>query len=344
MVKLSGNQAERWLDQPDPVHRAVLLYGPNGGLVRDRARQMVRTFSGGHADDPFRVVTLDEQVRKGNPSAVLDEAFSLSFGGGDKVVWLHEASDKLSGELGSILESVQEANFLVVEAAGLAPRSKLRLLFEGSAKGVAIGCYEDDENSLRRLAAEIFRANGVHADRAAIDTLISRLGTDRLAGRSEIEKVCLFAGENGELDEDGVMQAVGDSGVGSADECVYAIFDGRRDDADRLLARSFEDGVGPVQLVRRLQGHLDRLLSVRAGLDRGEAMDRLIGKLRPPLFFKYKGPFQRQVSVWRMGQLEKCLDALTELEIECKSTGMPDIALCQRVALSISGLARRQAR
>ncbi len=344
MVKLSGAAVERWVAGPDPKHRAVLFYGPNEGLVRNRARSVVGKLAGGNIDDPFGVFICDDSVRNGNPAALLDEAFSLSMIGGDKVIWVRDGGDKIAADLTRVLGAETAANFMVVEAGDLNPRSKLRQAFEKAGNAVAIGCYLDDERSLTALITERFRAFEVRADKAAIDTLVNKLGQDRLANLSEIEKLCLLVGPGGQLDEETVLMAVGDGGGDLVDECVYAVFDGQRQQADQLVARNYDDGVAPVQLTRRFQGHLDRLLTVRGRIDEGESLTQALAKLQPRVFFKFSDRFQRQVSTWSRENLIKCQAALVELEIECKTTGMPDAALCQRIALSISGLARRRGR
>lgn len=341
-MKLSGAGLERWVASPTRESRAVLFYGPNEGLVRDRARTVVGCLSGGKADDPFAVSVCDQQARNANPAALLDEAFSFSMMGGDKVVWVRDAGDSLVDELSRVLQAEKPGNFVVVEAGDLAPRSKLRQVFEKDGSALTAGCYLDDDRALETLVRGKFQSAGVRVDKSALDVLVSRLGQDRLANLSEIEKLCLLAGPGGELHVEDVLAAVGDGMGDLLEDCLYALFDGRRDEADRLIARVFDDGVQPTQLVRRLLGHVDRLMTVRARADAGEAVKLAIGKLQPRVFFKYEPRFLRQVSLWNMDDLVRIQEALVRLEIDCKSTGLPAQALCQRAALSISGAAGRR--
>ena len=45
---------------------AVLIYGPDGGTVRERARQMCHPVAGS-IDDPFAVVRLDDAALAADP-------------------------------------------------------------------------------------------------------------------------------------------------------------------------------------------------------------------------------------------------------------------------------------
>ena len=344
MVKLTGVGLERWVASPGRDNRAVLFYGPNEGLVRDRARTVVTQLSGGKPDDPFGVSVCDQGARGGDPAALLDEAFSFSMLGGDKIVWVRDATDALTDELARVLASGTAANFVVVEAGDLPTRSKLRQLFEKDGTAVAAGCYLDDDRALAALVSERLRGEGIRIDRTALEVLVSRLGQDRLANLSEIDKLILLAGPGGELGADDIAAAVGDGMGDLLEDCIFSLFDGRRGDADRLVARVFDDGVAPAQLARRLLGHVDRLLATRTRIDAGEAVKTAMAKLQPRVFFKFEPRFIRQLTLWSLADLARIQDSLVRLEIDCKSTGLPHAALCQRAALSISGAAGRNAR
>ena len=42
-MKVSGAAIERFVAKPDPAARLVLVFGPDGGLVRERATKLART-------------------------------------------------------------------------------------------------------------------------------------------------------------------------------------------------------------------------------------------------------------------------------------------------------------
>ena len=339
MVKLSGIKADRWLANPDAGYWAVLLYGPNLGLVRTRAKALINFYSGGNISDPFTVARVDNDRLRADPSALWDEAFSQSLLGAERILWIRDVAERSMDEIRIILEASVKPNTLLIEAGDLSPASKIRRLFEKKDNVVSIGCYEDDARALLGLVRERLGELNITADRNAVDALIARLGKDRLGAISEIEKICLYAGRDGELSEESIPLIVGDSGCPSSDELIFAVFNGERKLADNLLCASIDDGLSPIQFIRQLQYHVDRLLAVRTAVDQGETIERAMRQLHPPVFFKFKKTFCLQINAWPATFLRKCFSTLIGLEIECKSTGTPDIVLCQRMSLSISGLA-----
>ena len=71
--------------RPPPGLVAALIYGPDQGLVRERADKLARTVVP-DLSDPFRVADLDESALGADPARLADEAAALSMLGGRRVV------------------------------------------------------------------------------------------------------------------------------------------------------------------------------------------------------------------------------------------------------------------
>ncbi|MFQ6019118.1 MAG: hypothetical protein ACE5KF_13110 [Kiloniellaceae bacterium] len=61
-MKVAPHEAERFAQAPDPAVRAVLVYGPDGGLVRERAAALIRSVVD-EPTDPFRVLHYYQRPR-----------------------------------------------------------------------------------------------------------------------------------------------------------------------------------------------------------------------------------------------------------------------------------------
>jgi DNA polymerase-3 subunit delta len=56
VVALKSGEIETFLTRPDPRLAIVLVFGPDLGLVRERADSLAKAATGGKADDAFSVV------------------------------------------------------------------------------------------------------------------------------------------------------------------------------------------------------------------------------------------------------------------------------------------------
>jgi len=129
--------AERYVARPPADLVAVLVFGPDQGLVRERAERLAKTVVPDLAD-PFRVSELDDATLGGDPARLADEAASLSMLGGRRVVRVRGAGNGLAKLFESFLENPAGDALIVVEAGDLAKSSALRSAFEDADKAAAI--------------------------------------------------------------------------------------------------------------------------------------------------------------------------------------------------------------
>lgn len=341
-MKIQAGRAEAFARSPDPKVRAVLVYGPDVGLVRERAVRLVKS-AAESLDDPFRVAELTGPGVAGDPASLLDELGALSFGGGRRAVRLRDAADNSSKAIEQALgDPVWEA-LLVVEGGDLPARSALRKLFEAGDGAAALPCYRDDRQALATLVGDTLKQAGLSIERDAQEFLVARLGGDRALSRREIEKLVLYMGNDSSrpIQREDILASVADASEATLEDLVYAVADGDTTGCVRWTKRSYEEGVAPITLLRATANHMQRLLIVAAAQRRGDDLDSALRRLRPPVFWKVKGRFTKQVSAWRQEKLTAALSDLIDAETACKSTGAPAESIAARALLSLSARARR---
>lgn len=342
-MKLAAGRIEAFLRRPDPAVRGVLLYGPDRGLVRERADGLARLILG-EPPDPFRLCELSPAVLKDDPVRLADELASLSFTGGARVVRLRDAGDAAAGPVGLALEAAPKTEaMLIAEAGDLAKRSALRCLFEAAGNAVAIPCYADDEASLQGLAATMLADAGLSLTPDASACLAASLGGDRAMSRGEIEKLILYmrGGASRSVGLEEVLACIGDSREASLDDVVMAAHGGDVAGLDRALDLAYASGMHPVSILRAAARHLQRLHLAASMVATGKSPPEAMAALRPPVFFKLQDAFRAQLRIWPPARLAQALSLVTQAELDCKATGAPAEALCARVLWQIAVAARR---
>lgn len=345
VVKLSGRKINQFLERPTPDVRAVLLYGPDAGLVRERADGLVRGVAGDVAD-PFRVSELSPEEIAKEPARLFDEAAAIAMTGGRRAVRLRDPGDGLSDLLGRFLADPPGDGLVVVEAGDLPPRSRLRKVFEAADSGAALPCYRDEGRDLDALVREMAGKAGYRIGREAAAYLAVNLGGDRLLTRREMEKLLLFMGpvdsaadgRASEITLADVQACVGDSAERTLDDLVFALGDRDLPEIERILTRVFQEGAGWVSPLRAAARHFERLHRVAGSLRQGASIQSAAARLRPPVFWKFRARFERQVSDWSPEQLAVALSRLTEAELEGKRGRAPGEAVCAHAIFAIASL------
>jgi DNA polymerase-3 subunit delta len=339
-VKIAPARLAAFLQRPDPEIRAVLLYGPDAGLVRERADTLSRTVCP-DLGDPFRVADLNGAALAADPARLADEAAQLSLVGGRRVVRIRGAADVLTRLFAGFLAETPAEALVVAEAGELSAGSTLRRAFEGATRGAAIGCYPDAPRDRAAVIRETLAAHRVTASRDAAQYLNDHLGDDRLQTRRELEKLALYVGDGGRVELDDAIVSVGDSAALELDDAVMAAAEGDAVRLERVLDRVLQEGQSPVTAVRALLRHLQRLHAMSARVAAGAAVEEVVRAARPPIFFKRQDSIRRQLGQWREPGLRAALDHITNAEIQMKTTGLPAETLCRAALLAVAQAARR---
>ncbi|MCK5041787.1 MAG: DNA polymerase III subunit delta [Sphingomonadales bacterium] len=337
MVKVANNKIPQLLKALDAVTTCVLVYGPDEGLVREKAKTIAKQVVD-DLQDPFNVVRPDLSALSDNPSLLGDEMAALSMMGGRRLVWLDGATDKALTPCEIALSVENTDNLLIVTAGTLQKKSKLRALFENSPNAVSLPFYGDTSKDIEGVIFEVLNSYGLRAEATAISYLLSALGNDRSVTRGEIEKLALYKinDENKEITLEDAKAIIGDNNTLTLNEIANAVASGEPQKLDNLLERAITQGENPIAILRVLQKHLQKLHFIKGQMDEGLNADTAMGKLYPRLFFKEKDTFKAQLYKWNVPKLGQAMNICQNAERECKTTGMPDQAICARTCLSLS--------
>src|SRR6185312_16030002 len=215
MVALRGREVDAYLARPDPGRPIVLLYGPDAGLVRERADALIASA----VDDP-------------------NDPFSL----------VHFA-----GGIDALADAPIKDCRIVIEAGELRPEAPLRKACERAKTAVAIACYPDGERDLAKLIDDELRLSGLRIAPEARAALTALLGGDRQASRNELRKLTLFAHGQGEVTLEDVMAVVADASELKIDPIVDGAFAGKPELVETEFAKAMVAGTYPGMIISAAQ-------------------------------------------------------------------------------------------
>ncbi len=332
---------DRFLTNPDPGILAALIYGPDKGLVGERAKQLVRS-AAGSLDDPFSVVRLSEGDLSADPGRLRDEANALTFGGSRRVVWIVDAGQTTANSLVNLTENDTEA-LIVVSADNLKPTSKLRKFAEAKNFAVSIPCYADDISSLNSVLDEELKKQNLTISMDARRYFIGLLGADRQLSRREIEKLCLFCANKSEITSNDVRAISGDATAPTLDILCDAVAEGNVDLADKIYGRTLSAGTRPNVIIGQLIRHFIMLDWIASqAVDKGSDARSYVKQFRPPIFFKRQRSVENQTSLWAHDDLKSALSLLNLAERQCRDSKLPAEALAHRALFSLTMSAKRR--
>ena len=340
-MKLARGRTEAFLKAPDASARAILVYGPDAGLVRERLDRMSKSVVV-DLSDPFRVVDIPAASLKDDPARLADEAAAIAMTGGRRVVRVRDAGDGAASAFQAFLEHPTGDALVVVEGGDLGPRSSLRKLFEGADNAILIPCYADEGEGLEAVVHETLRSHGLAIEADAVAFLVDHLGGDRKMTRSELEKLALYMGPNGgRVRMEDAAACVGDTAALSMDDLASAAAQGDQTAVQRVLDRLFGEGTSPIPILRALQRHFQRLHLLAGQMAKGQTSDQALASLKMSPYSPQLAQLRAQMPRWPTDRAAGALDLLVSAEIDCKTTGLPAEEICGRAIMQLARAAAR---
>ncbi len=288
MVAYKSSAVASFLKSPEPSCRAVLLYGPDAGLVAERASALAGTLAR-RAKGETEIVRLDDRDLAEDPARLEVELRTRPMFAASQVVRVAAGARLDVPSLKALLAAPFD-NALIVEAGNLRPDSGLRKLFETNKQAAALPCYGDERSLASLIDAELADA-GLSIDRETRGFLMTRLGADQALSRSEVAKLALYAKGSREVTHDDIEAIVGDAAETALETFVYAASSGDPADALRELQRFAASGTESQAALIALGRHFTQLHKVASAQISGGSVEQAVKSLKPRPHFKREDEF-----------------------------------------------------
>jgi DNA polymerase-3 subunit delta len=339
MVALKGSDIERFLARPNrPI---VLVFGPDAGLVRERAEALVRT-SVDDPKDPFQLARLDGDELAGEPTRLVEEANTIPLFGGRRAVWVKAGARNFAPALEALIADPPSECRIVIEAGDLRRNAPLRIVCERAKNAVALPCYPDAEKDLLRLIDDEMRDAGLAISAEARAALVPMLGGDRLASRHEIRKVALFARGKARVELDDVMAVVADASTLAVDGLVDAAFAGRTGELEIQFGKARTAGTAPGTILGAALRHVAQLHRARLSIDEGTSVGEAAAGIQPFVHFSRKPAVESALRIWTSTRLQRAMAQLAEAALEARQQSAMAEPIAQRALLTLAVDARRK--
>jgi DNA polymerase-3 subunit delta len=250
------------------------------------------------------------------------------------------AGNDLADLFESFLDDPKGDALVVIEGGDLAKTGALRKLFDGHKTAIAVQCYPDSVRDLGDVVRDALRAEGLSIAPDALEDAVSRLGSDRGVTRREIEKLLIYMHGQKQVTIEDVRAVMGDEAEARSESACDAAGSGDLVRLDRELERLWVSDTQPAQVLRSAMGHFQKLAQARESANRGEAIDTVMKRLRPPVHFSRATAFKAQAQRWSGDRLGEALDMLLEAEALTRTTGVPAEAVTGRVLMNIAAMAK----
>jgi len=341
LVALKGRDIDAFLARPDAGRPIILLYGPDAGLVRERADALMAS-AVDDPNDPFSLVRLDGDELSAEPSRLVDEAMTVPLFGGRRAIRVRAGSRSFASGIDTLADSPLRDCRIVIEAGELRPESPLRKACERAKTAVAIACYPDTERDLAKLIDDELRVSNLRIAPDARAVLMSLLGGDRQASRNELRKLALYAHGKSEVALDDVMTVVSDASELKLDPIVDSAFAGKPDVVESEFTKAMVAGTYPGVIIMAAQRQAAWLHKSALAVADGTPTSTLLESGYPRLHFSRKANVEIALRNFSPAKLAAIIEQLATAALDARKQASLASAIAQRTLLSIAVNARRR--
>ena len=345
MVALKAAEVDAYIAARDPARPIALVFGPDAGLVSERADAMVRA-AVDDPNDPFALVRLDGDELAGDPSRLIDEANTVPLFGGRRAIRVKAGGRDFSSALATLVADPPRDCRIVIEAGDLRRNSPLRTLCERAKSVAAIACYLDGDRELGRLIDEEMRGAGLSIAPDARAALLPLLGGDRRASRNEVRKLTLYARGKSEVDVDDVLATVADASGLVLDAVIDAAFAGRTGELETLLGKARGAGIASSRIIAAAVAQAAQLHRARISIESGAPTAGVVEQLVPRAQFRRRAAIEAALAGWTAARLERVMADLAAATLDTRrlSGALADLSdpVVGRALLITATAARRR--
>lgn len=338
MAQKKAYEVDAWLAKPDPRVSIVLLYGPDRGLVAERAKAFAAK-TGLPLDDPFSVVRLDGSEVDRDEGRLLDEARTVPMFSERRLLWVRNAGAQkaLADDVKALTSEPARDAIILIEAGDLKKGVGLRAVVEAADNAMALPCYADEARDIDTVIDDELRKAGMSMTLEARQALRRNLGGDRLASRGEIEKLVLYAHGQAEIGLDDVKATSGDVSGLSFDAAVDALLEGRIADFDTAFTRHCQSGGQPFLVLSSAMRQLQTIQAMRGQMDAGgRNAASVVAAARPPVFFSRRKLVEKALERWSSEALGRALNRLQTAVLQTRRRPDLSVALARQALLGIA--------
>ena len=338
MSEIKSHEFDAFLQRPLGDHRLFLVYGPDRGLVSERAAQIAGR-SGVDLTDPFSLIRLDGSDLQQNPGRLLDEVNTIGLFGGEKLIWVRASGSEKPLVDGFSLLAQQSpiSSFVIVEAGDLKKTAALRKSGETARSVISVACYSDDARAISGLIDQELAQANMRISPAARERLNDALGGDRIASRNEIRKLVLYCQGMATIEEEQVMDIVGDASAVSVDDAVDAVLKGDADGLRHAVAKIVASKTAIFLVLQACLKQFQLLDLMRSEMDdKRQQPAQVVATLGRHLHFRRKPLIESALRTWTSQAIRRELGRLQTAIFQSRARQSLEDSIAMQCLLAIA--------
>ncbi len=288
-----------------------LFYGQNQGAKEEEIDKIINK-------NKILVNKYDEKQVLENTENIQNELFSQSLFEEKKIIIFNRVTDKLYKLIETLEDKDLEHIILIINSDNLDKKSKIRTFFEKSKKFICVAFYQDNDDTLSKIAFNFLKINNISVSQANINLIIKRCNGDRGVLRNELNKIKFFVSNGKKLTTQNLIKLINLIENFSISELIDNCLAKNKFKTIGILNDNNYTSDDCVLIIRTFLQKLKRLKKLSLDFNKSKDLNKTILNARPPIFWKDKEIVKKQISSWEIKEINKLIINLNTVELNVK--------------------------
>ena len=288
-----------------------LLYGKNDGLKSECIDKILKKTSG-------KVYNYNENQIKEEIETFYENILSGSLFEDSKIIIINRATDKIYEIIQDLINRNINNIKIIINAEILDTRSKIRSLFEKQKDLICIPTYQDNNDTLSKLATIFFRSEKISISQQNINLIIEKCNGDRGFLRNELNKIKNYAKEKKKLSSIEILKLINLRENFEFSELIDNCLAKNNNKIINILNENNFNTEDCIIILRTFLSKAKRILKLAIQFEKNKDINKTINSAKPPIFWKEKNIVKIQLNKWKPKEIKKLIDGINSIELEIK--------------------------
>ena len=288
-----------------------LLYGKNDGLKSECIDKILNKSIG-------KVYNYDEKQIKDEIETFYENILSGSLFEDSKIIIINRATDKIYEIIQDLIDRDIHNIKIIINAGILETRSKIRSLFEKQKDLICIPTYQDNNDTLSKLATIFFRNEKISISQQNINLIIEKCNGDRGFLRNELNKIKNYASDKKKLSSKEILKLINLSENFEFSELIDNCLAKNKNKMINILNENNFNTEDSIIILRTFLSKAKRILKLAIQFEKNKDINKTINSAKPPIFWKEKNIVKIQLNKWKPEKIKNLIESINNIELESK--------------------------
>ena len=289
----------------------ILFYGKNDGLKKQSIKEILR-------NNKETVENYEEKEVLENYENFIENLLTKSLFDEKKILIINRATDKILNTIKEIKSKNIEDLIVILNADNLEKKSKLRSFFEKEKNYICVAFYQDNFQTLNKIADDFLREKKILISHSNINQIINKCNNDRLSLINELKKIELFCKNGRKISDEVLLKLINLSENHNISELIDSCLVKNQKKTITIINENNFGNEDCILIIRTFLNKLKRILKLSIEFKKNKNIDLTIASAKPPIFWKDKEITIQQIYKWDPAKLRQVIYKANEIELNIK--------------------------